>query len=499
MPKESNRILVVDDEKVVREGCQRVLTGKGFEVLTAENGLEGMQILEAEKVDIVLLDLKMPVLSGEEMLDRIQARYPDIPVIIITGHGTIDTAVECMKKGAYDFITKPFQMDQFLLTVNRAAEKRKLEEKARLYEQEKQRNLYDLNLEKTRLRTIINCMAHGVMVTNRSLEVVLHNPALMRLLEIADPKENPIPLGQIISDSSLTDTLQQILAGETSKNEFISQELETGKHSLRSISAPALGPDKGVVGTVTVLEDITAFKQLDAMKSDFVNMVAHELRSPIVAIRQQNSVLAEGLAGPLTDKQKSILNRGIRKIDQLVELINDLLEIAKIEAGQNVQHRVPIDVEKSIKETLGLMEAKAGEQGITLNYTCENMQPIQADPKSIEEIFNNLITNAINYSPEGGRVDVTARGLGEYMEIKVSDTGVGIDPEELPKIFDKFYRVKHPKTRQVMGTGLGLAIVKGVVEAHQGDIEVDSVPGQGTTFRILLPLIAESSPSATKD
>lgn len=96
-------------------------------------------------------------------------------------------------------------------------------------------------------------------------------------------------------------------------------------------------------------------------------------------------------------------------------------------------------------------------------------------------------------------MDVTARGLGEYMEIKVSDTGVGIDPEELPKIFDKFYRIKHPQTRQVMGTGLGLAIVKGVVEAHQGNIEVDSVPGQGTTFRILMPVIARSDPSAPKD
>ena len=491
MTEEKTKILVVDDEKVVRDGCHRVLSGRGYEVLTAENGQVAMDLLSKDAVDIILLDLKMPVMSGEEVLEKTRAQYPEISVIIITGHGTVDTAVECMKKGAYDFITKPFQIDQFLLTINRAAEKRRLEERARLYEEEKLRNLYDLNLEKSRLRTIINCMANGVMVANRNLEVVLHNPALMTLLEISEEIENPISVDQIINDDSLVATLKQIQAGESSKNEFISQEIEAGKRVLRAISAPALGPDDGVVGTVTVLQDITAFKQLDEMKSDFVNMVAHELRSPLVSIRQQDNVLLEGLAGPLQEKQQEFLKKGVRKIDQLLELINDLLDIAKIEAGKHIQRQIPTDIEQVIKDTLSLMEPRAKEQGVALACSCQNMRPVYADPKSIEEIFNNLITNAINYSPDGGQVTVTAEGLGEYMEIKVIDTGVGIDPEELPKIFDKFYRVKHAKTRQVMGTGLGLSIVRGVVESHNGTIDVESVPNKGTTFRILLPVIKE--------
>jgi len=489
MMDEIIKVLVVDDEKVVRDGCRRVLTGKGYEVLTAENGQQAMDTLAEKPVDIILLDLKMPIMSGEEVLEKTCDQYPDIPVIIITGHGTIDTAVECMKKGAYDFITKPFQIDQFLLTINRATEKRTLEQKARQFQEENIRNLYDLNLEKSRLKTIINCMANGVMVNNRNLEVVLHNPALMRLLEISDKIENPIPIKQIINDESLVSTLRQIQSGEVSENEFISQEIKAGKNVLRAISAPALGPDKEVVGNVTVLEDITAFKQLDEMKSNFVNMVAHELRSPLTAIRQQNSVVLEGLAGPLQKKQEEFLSRGIKKIDTLLELINDLLDIAKIEAGKHIQHQVPVDVGQIIEDTIALMEPKAKKQNITLTYSCQNMKPIQADPKSLEEIFNNLITNAINYSLDRGEVVVTAQCLGEYMEIKVMDKGVGIPPEELPKIFDKFYRVKHPKTRQVMGTGLGLAIVRGIVEAHHGTIDVESVPDKGTSFRILLPVI----------
>lgn len=485
------KILVVDDEKSIRDGCHRVLTGKGYDVSTAENGQQALDILTKEAVDIILLDLKMPVMNGEEVLEKSHDQYPDIPVIIITGHGTVDTAVECMKKGAYDFITKPFQIDQFLLTIKRAAEKKNLEQKAKQFQEENIRNLYDLNLEKSRLKTIINCLANGVMVTNRNQEVVLHNPALMRLMEISENIENPIPLTTIINNEDFITTLKQIQSNEAPENEFISQEINTGKNILRAISAPALGPDNSIVGSVTVLEDISAFKQLDEMKSDFVNMVAHELRSPLVSIRQQNSVLVEGLAGPLQEKQQGFLEKGMKKIDSLLELINDLLDIAKIEAGKAIQHQVPISIGQVISDTVSLMESRAEEQGITLSYSCQDLKPIMADPKNIEEIFNNLITNAINYSPDGGNVTVSAQGFGEYLEIKVSDTGVGISPEELPKIFDKFYRVKSPKTRQVMGTGLGLAIVKGIIEAHRGTIDVKSVPDNGTTFRILLPVINE--------
>ena len=484
------RILIVDDEERLRVTCGRLLTKRGYDVVLAENGRQALDILAMDTLDIILLDLKMPGMSGDEVLEITGAKYPDIPVIIITGHGTVDNAVECMKKGAYDFVTKPFQLDQFILTVNRAVQKRELELKARRHAEENMRNLYDLNLEKSRLKTIINRMANGVMVTNRNLEVVLHNPALMRLAEISKEISPPAPITELIDDNTLIESLRRIQAGEFPESESISQEIYIGRNVLRAISAPVIGPGRTLLsGTVTVLEDITAFKQLDQMKSDFVNMVAHELRSPLVSIRQLNSVLLEGLAGPLEGKQQDFVNRGIKKIDSLLELINDLLDVAKIEAGKFVQHQVPTDIGRIMEETVALMEPRAKEMGITLTCSSLDLKPVQADPKNIEEIFNNLISNAINYSPEGGQVSVSAQGLGEYMEIRVEDTGVGISPEELSRIFDKFYRVKHPKTRQVMGTGLGLAIVKGIVEAHHGTIDVKSIQDKGTTFRILLPVI----------
>jgi len=263
--EELSRVLVVDDEKVIRDGCRRVLADNEYDVICAENGQEAMSILESEKVDIILLDLKMPVLSGEEVLERTFEIHPDIPIIIITGHGTIDTAVECMKKGAYDFITKPFQIDQFLMTIKRASEKRALERKAKQFEEENIKNLYDLTLEKSRLTTIINCMANGVMVTNRNMEIVLYNPALMRLLEISEHIDYPIPVNQIINDKNLIKALNDVQSAHSSESKAISQEIKLNKSTLRAISAPAYGPENSVVGTVTVLEDITAFKDLDEM------------------------------------------------------------------------------------------------------------------------------------------------------------------------------------------------------------------------------------------
>lgn len=489
------RILFVDDEARFRDTCCRLLTGRGYDVITAENGQIALDILSKSRVDIILLDLKIPVMSGEEVLEVIAKEYSDIPVVIITGNGTIDTAVECMKKGAYDFLTKPFQVDQLLFIITRAEDKRTLEKKDRISRDMIIRILHDLNAEKKRLKTIINCMANGVLVTNRNLEVVLHNPVVMRLMKMSERLTNPFPINSLIKDESLINTLKQIVNGETPENEFISQEISNGNNVLRAITAPSLAPDKDlfwtVDGAVTVLEDITAFKQLDQMKTDFVNMVAHELRSPLVAIKQQNNVLLEGLCGPLGEKQHEFVSRGSNKIDTLLELINDLLDVAKIEAGKYVQHRVPTDIGQIIEDTVALMESRAKEKGIALTFSLKDLKPVQADPKNIEEIFNNLISNAINYSPEGGLVTVTVQGLGEYMEIKVEDTGVGISPEELPKIFDKFYRVKHPKTRKVTGTGLGLAIVKGIVDAHQGTIDVESVVDKGTVFKIILPMITE--------
>ncbi|MGD8504859.1 MAG: response regulator [Syntrophobacterales bacterium] len=490
-------VLVADDEKVVREGCSRILTPEGYTVVTAANGREALDKLAAEPVNVILCDLKMPVMGALEVLEESGARYPHIPVIIITGHGTVESAVECMKKGAYDFVTKPFRADHLVLIVQRALDKQDLEKRARELQEERARNLYDLATEQSRLRAIVNCMADGVLVTNRELEVVLCNPALMRLMELSPPPAQPAPLADFLNDDILIEALCKPLARASNETVFISQELQRGQTHLRAVSAFIYGPDRQVLGTVTVLHDITSLKEIDEMKSNFVHQVSHELRAPLSAIKQQHTVILEGLAGELTEKQQELLSRSQARMQGLLDMINDLLDVSKIESGHAIQEQVPLRLDEILKETALLMSEKAGEQGIALQLELgPDLPMIQADPRSMEEVLTNLLSNAINYSPDGGTVTVSALSHGEYLEVRVSDTGIGIDQEEIPRIFDKFYRVKHPETRKVVGSGLGLSIVKGIIEAHRGSVEVESEPGVGTTFRVLLPTISLSSPES---
>ncbi|MCX5892244.1 MAG: response regulator, partial [Deltaproteobacteria bacterium] len=285
---EQDTILVVDDEEVLRQGCSRVLKFEGFQVLTAAHGREALEVLAAQPVNVVLCDLKMPVMGALEVLEEAGGRYPDIPVIIMTGLGTVADAVECMKKGAYDFITKPFGIEHLVLVVRRALEKQKLQEQTRRLQEAQAQNLYNLALEQSRMHTMVNCMADGVLVTNREAEVVLCNTTFVQLLGLPASPPQPGPLSAYIDDAALHEAIHLLLS-EAAENpgKCISQEICQSRVHLRALSAPFLGPDRQVLGTVTVFHDITSFKELDEMKNDFVRMVSHELRAPLAAIKQQ--------------------------------------------------------------------------------------------------------------------------------------------------------------------------------------------------------------------
>ncbi len=491
---DQHTILVVDDEKVIRDGISRVLKSEGYLVITAENGKEALELLQHEPVNVVLCDLMMPVMDAFGVLEEANVRHPDIPVVIITGQGTVDNAVECMKKGAYDFITKPFAIDHLILAVKRAMERQTLERQARRLIEEQARNLYTLALEQSRMHTIVNCMADGVLVTNRHLEVVLCNPSLRQLLSLTAVLPQPASLELYFKDSAFQEALQTLVnSPEEDRDRFISQEFHQGRVYFRCLSAPFFSPDRQVLGTVTVFHDITAFKELDDMKNSFVNMVSHELRSPLSAIKMQMQVILDGLAGEVTKKQRELLSRAQSRIQGLVELVNDLLDVAKIEAGYQHLEQVPLALPEVLTDIVALLQERAMAQKIALHLeTPPDLPLVRADRRGMEEVFTNLISNAINYSPDGGEVSISAASHNDYLEVRVQDTGVGIEPEEITKIFDKFYRVKNPQTRQVVGTGLGLAIVKGIVEAHRGAVEVESQVGVGTTFMVRLPTAADA-------
>jgi two-component system phosphate regulon sensor histidine kinase PhoR len=244
------------------------------------------------------------------------------------------------------------------------------------------------------------------------------------------------------------------------------------------------------LGTITVLHDITTLKKMDQLKSDFVSMVAHEIRSPLNSVLAQLKVVLDGLAGDLTEKQRGILGRSSDKLKALSDLSTELLDLAKIESGLITQEKEMLNMAEILKDQAKFHQAKAQAKHIQLELKpLPELPHVLASRFNMEEVLSNLISNAISYTPEGGSVTLSAAAKDNYLCIRISDTGIGIPEEELGRIFDRFYRVKNEKTRYIPGTGLGLALVKSIVEAHNGMIEVESECDRGTVFYVYLPII----------
>jgi signal transduction histidine kinase len=209
------------------------------------------------------------------------------------------------------------------------------------------------------------------------------------------------------------------------------------------------------------------------------------------SVLAQLKVILDGIAGDLTEKQQEILGRASDKIKALSDLSTELLDLAKIESGLLIQEKENLNMVELLTEQVSFHQAKAQEKEIRLELEpVTSLPPLLGNRQNMEEILSNLITNAINYTPKGGRVSVSAMVKNDYLSIIVSDTGFGIPEEDLDRIFDRFYRVKNEKTRFITGTGLGLPIVKSMVDAHNGMIDVKSKLGKGTTFDIRIPIVS---------
>ena len=431
-------------------------------------------------------------MDGMEVLKRLREWDPSLLVIVITGYATVETAIEAMKQGAYDFISKPFEPDQLRIVVNRAAEKIRLTREAQKLEQEKARTLSDLDTEKSRLRTIIESLPDGVMVTNTGGQVVLINPSCKQMLKLSPDTVPGRPIQDYVSDEALCKLGLDISKGkyvdygDIPEHEFA---LTDGTY-LRAIAQPVLGERKECLGAIINFIDITSMKTLDRLKSEFVAKVSHELRSPLSTIHEQIAVVVGDLVTSQPQQHQHLLSRAKEKTQGLISLIGDLLDLSRIEEGITGREPKPVRLEELLKGIVDFLSTRASakNQTLSLEVLSPNLPEIKADPLALESIFGNLITNAITYTQEGGRIRVEMDQAGINIRVKVTDNGFGIDEKYIDKIFDRFYRVKDERTRYITGTGLGLPIVKGLVDSLGGIIEVTSTLGEGSTFTVLLPV-----------
>ena len=372
------KILVIDDEAGIREGCRRVLAPQGYIVDVAENGDEAMNKIMAGRFDLALIDVMMPGISGIELISKIHAHDTEIVCIIITGYATVELAVRAIKQGAYDFLTKPFTTDDLLLVVNQGMERRRL------------------SLETRRLRTI----------------------------------------------------------------EAEAQHLAEEKARL---------------------------EELDRAKVAFIRLVTHELQAPISAILTYLELILDGTVAQ--EEQQETLERSCERAREQLTLIADLLEFGRLKEVKSVSQPNPILANEVLRMVLSQYKPLADEKSLTLTIEiAPELPPVRISADQLKSIWSNLITNAIKYTPSGGRVNVVLRKEGPCLLGQVSDTGIGIPDEAKNQLFSEFFRAGNAKELDISGTGLGLAIVKQIVEGRGGKIWFESLVGKGTTFSFFLPI-----------
>jgi Signal transduction histidine kinase len=472
------RVLVIDDEPRIRAGCQAVLSKEGYALTLAGDASEGLAALEREPFDIILLDLMMPKISGFEASEQIRERYPGTVIIVITGYATLEHSVEAMKRGAFDFLPKPFTSAQLRVVVKKGVEHT--------------RALQDIASERSRMRLLVNRLSDGVLATDREMRLVLCNPVSCQLLSV----EGPTPIGQPLASlhppepvvALVRQSLEDGSLSERSAEVTVTLPAETEPRILSVRCTPLTDRGTLVLGTLTVLQDITEQKRSDQLKSDFVSLVAHEIRSPLSSILMQLEVVRDGLAGPVTPKQTEILERVASRVQSLVDMASELLDLSRIEAGLLAEEREAVDLVPLVRERLEQLIPLAEQKQLTLSFEAQPAEALlTASRRAMEEVVDNLVSNAIKYTPEGGSVTVTLQSSDAEWILAVADTGFGIPPEDQENVFRRFYRVRSPETRTIMGTGLGLPIVKRIVEAHRGRIQLQSTPGAGSTFTLYLP------------
>ncbi|MCS7227760.1 MAG: ATP-binding protein, partial [Endomicrobia bacterium] len=337
--------------------------------------------------------------------------------------------------------------------------------------------------EKTKTEAIIFSIRDGIILTNYNGDILLINQKAKDILNISNETEN-MNIFNILSDN-VKKVFEEAI---NQPNKIFELDLSTENFAryYQTISLPVSTPKKEIIGVVTVLHDITLEKELDKMKDDFLHSITHDLRNPMTSIRGFIKFLSDGVAGPVNEQQKKMLETMDRASFKLLNMINDILDIAKLEAGKMELIMEKVNLVKVIQSVLELQQPQYERKNIKVIFTPPQQEIlIDADGKLLERVYINLIGNAIKFTPEGGTITVGIKVNNDNtIESYVQDTGEGIPKEYQEKIFEKFGQVKN-KTKG--GTGLGLTICKYIIEAHKGKIWVESEIGHGAKFIFTLP------------
>ena len=378
------KILIVDDEEGIQKGCRRVLAEHGFHLEAASTIKEGLQKFQDSSFDLVLLDVMLPDGKGIDIIPRLHERDPDLVCVVMTGYATVELAVEAMKAGAYNFITKPFSADLLLLSVNQGLEKRQL-----------------------------------------SRDV---------------------------------------------------KRLKSFEHEVSQLWSLAKG-------------ELDGFDQLN---KDFIGpaafrlTIAHEFRAPITALLSFLILLRKGYVP--ADQQDKIIDSAIERAQDLLDLVDDLMNLTTAKEELSPENRKLHHLSEDLEKVVPTLKAQAQEKGLQFSMEIKNRPLMETNPMLMDQLWTNLISNAIKYTLPGGSVQVHLEEQEGWAIGSVADTGIGMSPSEQALIFHEFYRAPRAKEMERHGSGLGLSFVKRIIEGYNGTLDVRSEVDQGSCIQFRLPM-----------
>ena len=547
------RILVVDDEDQVVAIFRDLLTQQGYDVVSSDNGDDAIAKVTSEKFDLVLTDINLPGVDGLEVVRAAKAADKDTVVILITGYASTTTAIDALRQGAYDYITKPFDLWETNKAIERGLESRSLVVQNRKLIEQLERANSELQQHEEILRRKVERATDRMATLYESgkamslslslqstCEVVVAVAARITgaracLLFLHDqtsddysaeaafgiPEERYKQLrfsmgigyhGQVVQNA------QPALVTDLTETVGVEDVLS----ALRANSAVIvpLTSNEAVVGTITAVDrepggEFTSddqevlkmlasqatiaiqnailyerTKELDRLKSEFVAVVSHEVRTPLTSIKGSLELLGDDRFHKLPPPQRELLGICQANTERLITLINDILDFSKLESSKLSLNIERVEIGHVLTEVTENIRSLAASKGIEIEVKVDpSSGSVEADPMRIGQVATNLIGNAIKFSPEKGRIEVFASGDEAQVTLSVKDYGRGISARDLNRLFQRFAQLDSSTTRKAGGTGLGLVISKGIVEQHGGKIWVESAEGQGSTFSVSLPRV----------
>ena len=498
-------ILVVDDDESARRALEKALRDDGFAVSAAPDGVDALAEATGAPHDVVITDLQMPRMNGVELCQRLHAIDPELPVIVVTASSEMQSVVESLRAGAEDYLVKPLEYDVVLWRVERSIARRR----AKLQQNDLNRRLNEHLLlssireqehaeaearNSTQLNALLENLSEGVAICDRSGHLRMMNDAARTILGFGDDDLRTLDALQSLEAQDLEGRalpreqrpLMRALQGEKFTDYEVLRIRRDGERRHLLTGGTSVKDDEGDVAlAIVVFRDVTELRRVERQRDEYLALISHDLRNPLSTILLFMSTLKRSLADKGLAADANLAERAERNAWHLNAMVDDLTETTSLESQGVALDRVACDLRGLVASVVERLD-DARARRVTIETDDAAPHVVLADASRLERVIANLLTNALKYSGEEAIVTARLSRKGTTVELVVVDRGIGIEPESIKRLFERYYRTPAGKLR-ASGLGLGLYISRLVVEAHGGRIDVCSEVGKGSAFTVTLP------------